>query len=203
MNTEERLANLEALLPLVERELADVKRRNRRLLIAGLAGAGVAALSVIVLAVALTVHVEASANEARRREEAALNAAMAAARAPYVVRANGFILVDADGKVRATLTGDKNGPALRLCDENGKVRAGLGAFQDGPWLSLFDENEKGRAVLDALKDGPTLRLFDENGKGRAQLGAGWVTTADGRKITYAESSMRLFTSDGKVVWAAP
>jgi hypothetical protein len=35
------------------------------------------------------------------------------------------------------------------------------------------------------------------------LGAGQTITPDGRKITYPESSMRLFNPEGKVIWSVP
>ncbi len=56
-------------------------------------------------------------------------------------------------------------------DDNGKTRAELVINKDGPSLSLFDKNGNPRALLSALKDGPRLELFDENGKPRAGLAA--------------------------------
>jgi len=76
MNTEERLANL-------ERELAHVKRHNRRLLVAALLVAGAA--------------VAASAWIGTPGKVLAENGA----KAPNVLRASEFIVEDADGTVRA------------------------------------------------------------------------------------------------------
>lgn len=115
----------------------------------------------------------------------------------------GLRLSDENGKVRAGLSALKEGPALALFDENGNVRAGLSALKGGPRLDLYDENGKNRAGLGVAKDGPLLELYDENGKPRAQLGAGLVTMPDGRKITYAESSIRLSNAEAKVIWQAP
>jgi hypothetical protein len=173
MNSEERLANL-------ERELGHVKRHNRQLVNAGLAIAGVAALSTIVLAVFLILHVVG--NE--------------------VVDAKGFSLHDADGKVRAVLSVDKNGPALVLLDENGKFRAILRVIKDEAALCLYDKNGI-RAVLGAVEDGAGLQLSDVNGKPRASFGAGYTTMPDGRKITYPESSIRLSNPEAQTIWAAP
>jgi len=113
MNTEERLANLEALLPLVERELAQLKRRNRRLLVFTLVAAGVTVVAAAWIGTPANVLAES------------------AAKAPNVIRANGFILEDADGKVRAKLAVEKDGPRLDLYDENGKRGAGLGPTTAG------------------------------------------------------------------------
>jgi len=120
MIIEERLANLEALLPLVERELARVKRRNRRVLVFALVAAGVAVVAVAWIGMPGKVLAESGA------------------KAPNVVRANGFVLEDADGKVRAMLAVTKDGPILYLDDENGKPRIALGIYKDGPRLRLLD-----------------------------------------------------------------
>jgi hypothetical protein len=222
MNTEERLANL-------ERELAQVKRRNRHLLLFAFVAAGVAVVAAAWIGTPGNVLAENGA------------------KAPNVVRANEFILEDADGKGRATLSVLSDGPALRLAnakgkicavlsvtkdtpklgliDENGKVRAALGATKDGAVLVLSDENDKARArlaldkdgpvlelsdekgkdraVLSALKDGPSLDLFDEKGKGRAALGSSKSRSPDGRIISCPESSLLLIGPDEKVIWQAP
>ena len=54
---------------------------------------------------------------------------------PEVVRAQAFELVDADGRVRATL--DARG--LKILDANGTIRAKLGADTDGSGLVLLNE----------------------------------------------------------------
>jgi hypothetical protein len=228
MNTEERLANLEALLPLVERELAHVKRHNRRLLIAVGLAAGVFGL----------VWIGAAAGCKGQAPGGGV---------ATVIRAAQFVLEDENGKTRATLALTNDGPVLCLTDEKGNPRAVLTAFRVGPRLSLFDEkgkdcarlgankdgpvlaltDEKGnpravlgvnkygpalglydadgrvRAGLNALQAGPGLDLLDENGKVRASLGTGSATTTDGTKITYPESSIRLFNAEAKVIWLAP
>ena len=80
------------------------------------------------------------------------------------------LLMDENGKVRASLAGGTN-PAVQLSDENGRVRAGLivrnGGFRPGflgPGLQLFDANGKARAGLGVNRDGPFLGLSDENGQ---------------------------------------
>jgi len=65
-------------------------------------------------------------------------------RSGKVIRANNFILEDANGKTRALLgmTGDT--PALSLCDESGKSRAVIGINENGnPGFALFDSKNSG------------------------------------------------------------
>lgn len=162
MTTEERLESL-------ERELAHVKRHNRRLVVFALVAAGVAVVAAAWIGTPGKVLAESGA------------------KALKVVRANEFILEDADGKVRATLGVDKDGSGLRLRDENGQIRAGLYVSADipldvagkgranlvvtkgGPGLYLLDENGGLRAWLQAFGDWSMLQLFDEKGKARAWL----------------------------------
>jgi len=130
-----------------------------------------------------------------------------------IVEAEGFVLKDAAGKVRAKLNVGKDGPGLTLADENkpraglnlfkdgvmldlydenGKIRVGLYVIKEGPGLVLHDENGKFQAKLNAYKDGPMLALYDENGKPRAGL----VVDKDGPLLT-------LYDKNGKVVWGEP
>jgi hypothetical protein len=104
--------------------------------------------------------------EVVERELAELKATQAQ-RIGKVIRAKRFIVEDENGKTRAELSINKDGPSLSLFDKNGNPRALLSAIKDGPRLELFDENGTPRAGLSALKDGPMLSLFDENGKPRS------------------------------------
>ncbi len=56
------------------------------------------------------------------------------------VRARRFTLVDKNGKARAVLSVDDEGPNLVLVDESGKVRAEMGIGKKGPWLAMWDGN---------------------------------------------------------------
>ncbi len=145
----------------VEERLTQLERKNRRLTLAMLL-TGVAAALVVMIGMA--------------RSDAV----------PDLVRAHRFELLDENGKMRAALGVDKDGPGLVLRDQNekaraalavykkgsgldltdeaGKVRAALVVDKKGPWLALLDENEKVRATLDATKDGSGLELRDENGR---------------------------------------
>jgi hypothetical protein len=176
MTIEERLEKL-------ERELSRAKFRNRWLL----AGVGLAVgIGLVAWAFGPTAALAQSTRAALTE-----------------VRANSFILEDENGKVRAMLITTKDGPRLSLLDENGKPRAGLGVSKDGPSLSLYDENGKDRAGMAMTKDGPKLGLFDENGVRRTMLGAASTVTPEGKTITYPESSLLLFSPDGKTIWSAP
>jgi hypothetical protein len=59
-----------------------------------------------------------------------------------IVEAEGFVLKDAAGKVRAELAVDKDGPRLGLRDEAGRTRAELAVGKYGPRLVQYDENGK-------------------------------------------------------------
>jgi len=56
------------------------------------------------------------------------------------VRARKFTLADENGKARAVLSLDKEGPNLALLDENGMVRAEMGIGKDGPWMAMWDRH---------------------------------------------------------------
>jgi hypothetical protein len=216
MNTEERLESL-------EREVARAKRRNRWVL----AAVGLGALAWAMMGAAPASGPSPQAVPVGKSGPAADKIAdpQPGPVGPKVIRANKFIVEDADGKERATLDVIKNmpllclydengglrvqlfaskvGPAMILVDENGGLRAELCAYADAPALRLFDENKKPRANLSATTVGPVLELCDEKGKLRAGLGVAKRTTPDGRTIIYPESSLFLCGPDGKEIWKAP
>ena len=57
-----------------------------------------------------------------------------------ILDAEGLIIRDANGKVRATLTVTETGSRLDLCDVNGKPRAVLQVTEAGPAIDFFDAN---------------------------------------------------------------
>lgn len=82
-----------------------------------------------------------------------------------VVRTQRLEVVDANGKVRASIAPETFGYSLSLNDENGKNRLGLIAGNAGSGLGMYDETGRPRAVLSALQQTPTtLRLSDAKGK---------------------------------------
>ena len=76
------------------------------------------------------------------------------------VRARRFVLVDENGKTRATLNVDKAGPGLNLYDENEKIRASLSVMKGGPCLCLYDKLGK--------RDAPCWAW--------TRTGRGWLTS---------------------------
>ena len=104
-----------AELAAVVARLEKVERQNRRLRGAGIAVAVLAAAGLLMGQAMPTVR---------------------------IVQAEGFQLKDGQGKVRAGLGMDKEGPVLFLADENGKPRAELAVGKAGPGLGLYDENGK-------------------------------------------------------------
>jgi hypothetical protein len=114
-----------------------------------------------------------------------------------VVEARQFVLRDADGRARAILRMDADGPVLAMHHEEGKAsvrvaatktggsllfrdarglpRAALGLIGDRghPQLGLQDENARGVVTVgwvQNIDEGPLVRVHDENGKPRAVFG---------------------------------
>jgi hypothetical protein len=156
MTVEERLEKL-------ERELAAAKRNNRRLLIAAGLLVGISALAWLITGSAGIVQAQ-EAEEVPNLEILETG---------NIIRANGFILEDAEGRTRAELVMTEGEPRLRLLDEYGKNRAVLGMNEVKkeiglfllPGLGLYDENGVHRAML--LED--SLNLYNEDGVRWAQL----------------------------------
>jgi len=160
MTTDERLEKL-------ERELSGARARFRWLVV----GAGLCFMSVAVI----YAYGQYKNTFLPRATEASKE-----------LRANNFVLEDANGKPRASLGMDEDGLVLRLkygngniraalclhddkvvlslSDNNGKPRAVLGLTQKMSMLCLYDEREEARATLAVLADGPHLVLRDEKGK---------------------------------------
>ena len=198
MTTEERLAKL-------ERELGRVKRRSRWLMAALVLGLG-----ALVLVWALAGG-PPSAETPRWAEAPPIT--RFAELDVLEVRAQRLVLVDDEGKVRATLgpastirailAADK-GPRLSLYDAAGKERVTLSVTADGPRLDLFDAEGKGRAGLVVFKDVPNLSLWDEASRCRASL----AMTADGPGLTLFDAAGKgratlgagqIVLPDGKIV----
>jgi len=79
------------------------------------------------------------------------------------IKARRFVVVDAQGKLRALLgVGDDGTPELSMSDVQGKPRASLHVAADGrPTLGMSDAQGKPRAVLGVAADGaPRLGMFD-------------------------------------------
>jgi len=199
MSIEERLEDM-------EREVGRQKRRSRWLLGAILVLAG----GLVAAGVFKTMIIPAQAQTAGTAK---------------FIRARSILVEDENGKLRASLTVDKDGPALRLWNEKGEGGAVLIVGKDGPWLTfydeksprvllmvdkggpwlgLFDENGKTRAWLAVDKDGPALRLRDENDKLRAWLAVDkdgpWLTLGDENgKSRFVAGKTKTVSPDGKTI----
>jgi hypothetical protein len=198
MSTEERLEKLEY-------ELIVTHRSNRRIMVA------LIILVIAWLSNALFFNTTVSAQDKDDIYP--------------IIRTNGLILIDENGKSRAGLFMLSDGPAFGLNDENEKPLLILKAGQKRTALDLFDENVKSRVSLSINKSGAGLALADENGKPRGRVGidntgvniilcdkngtvrtvvgATQTKTPDGKTVTNPESSIILYGPDGEVAWQAP
>jgi hypothetical protein len=204
MTTDERIENL-------EKGLASARRLNRWLL----AAVGLA-LGVWILAGTFGPT---------------MAAAPAGGAAVKEIRANRFVVEDANGKPRASLEVFNDNPRLALYDESDKPLASLCANKDGGLLSL---GGKAIAALNTGKTGAALMLMDMNGKLKnVMLGAAFglsladengkrrvslSTDKDGPKLVLEDENgqgrvglgapkdgpaLLLADEKGKVIWHAP
>ncbi|MFW6189469.1 MAG: hypothetical protein ACOC7T_03465 [Planctomycetota bacterium] len=75
-----------------------------------------------------------------------------------------FQLVDGEGRVRARLSYEEDGPGLSMIDEEGTTRARLGLDEDEPHLRLYDMFGEERMVLRLENQQPRLRFLDQYGE---------------------------------------
>jgi hypothetical protein len=80
-----------------------------------------------------------------------------------------LILHDAEGNIRAVLRVSPEGPALHLLDAKTKAGLELTVGDSGPNVSLFDVNGKQRLSQEVIESGPGLKLVNENGKSAVAL----------------------------------
>jgi len=146
----------------------------------------------------------------------------------HEIRANRFVVTDANGRSRATFGFTQSGLGLRLLDQNdnllaklavvdgaprvelldkeGVRRVNLGLYvDDDPALILHDADGDMRLVMKASEAGPTLTLLDDNKQSRAILGAFMDTDryGDSDPVQRPESSLRMYDPDGELLWTCP
>lgn len=92
-----------------------------------------------------------------------------AAKAPEVIQAKRFALVDDNGKVRASLDSIGDFPGLALYDKAGKLRTLLANGDDNSGLTFFDKAGRMREALGLAGNDTALALYDEAGKTRVFL----------------------------------
>lgn len=180
--------------------LEKLERQNRRMKLAG--------LGAIVIAGAFFLMGQASGP--RTQDE---------------VRARSFVVVDAQGKPRATLNMYIGQPRLALTDANGITRASVAVSSRGPAVLLADANKKAVALLSVQLNGPRLDLvgvdetqgasFEVSGQGpglqlndangfETDIGViGLTNPLIGETRTTSAASILLFGKDKKVLWSAP
>lgn len=130
---------------------------------------------------------------AHRLTEDSRNAAYA--RAPAMVMAQNFVLVDAQGRPLVQLSAASDGAGLVVLDQRGKPRAAVIVTKTGePGIKLYDTNGAVRAAIEVSTDDQAgLALYDPKGHARAAL----VSKATG------ESSLVLLDETGKQVASLP
>jgi hypothetical protein len=127
-----------------------------------------------------------------------------AEKAPGVVQAKSFELVDDNGRVGASLGSAGDVTSLAFYDKKGKPRASLGNSGDATFLAFYDKTGKTtRVALSTTGDNASLRLNDEAGKMRAVLGNWALKLANGPTEHREASSLVLLNEQGNVLWKAP
>jgi len=191
------------LLSITQR-LEKLERQNRWLKVAG---------SIFVLVVASLVFTAQAPSKKRvEANEFILRDAEGRVSAELLSTGAGASLgmYDPRGQLRAVLAVGKYGPGLVLVDANGKIRATFGLDdEEGPSLLQLDANGTRR-----LEIANQLRLFDANAKARVVLG----TTAEAAQIGFnyidqtppmvlgagnSGPALMMFNTEGKTVWLAP
>lgn len=136
----------------LQRRVEQLERRNRRLQRFGLAA--VVAVGLVVLSgQAMPPAAEPTPTE------------------PKMTVAQGFRLVDADGKPRGELVMAAEGPQLRLLDAEGEERLTLSAAGNRAALDVYD-TDKRRASLEVADGDASATVLSAQGNARAMLSAG-------------------------------
>ncbi len=111
---------------------------------------------------------------------------------PKTMQAQKFVVVDADGRTRASLGMFLDEPELKLYDAEGKTRVWLMALREQSGIRVLDSKGSVLAGFGVSEVGPAVGLKDQNGKVSANL----IVKAAGPEFS-------LFGSDGKLLWSAP
>jgi len=111
---------------------------------------------------------------------------------PRNVTASSFELVDADGRVRATLTMGEDGPRMTLKDEAGVDRISISHEKEGTGMFIADAEGTTRiGVAQWAHGGGGFALHGPKSKGAAVL------------YLKGEGSLRFFDADGTVTAQVP
>ena len=206
---------LDGLLSRVER----LERENRRL------KRGALALLLLVVSVGLMAQTRQStpaAGSSQRRRAPAPGSS-----GPTAIEAQGFILKDSNGHVRAELGLTGSTPSLKFRDERGSALVTLALNSDapgGPLLLLSDPQHHASVALSVLEhagpqfsltgeradiqlhmavapDGTTLELSDKDGF-TTSIGSG-VVAKNGQAKQTSAASIVLYGKQRKVLWSVP
>ena len=213
--------------------LARIARLERQNLILkrGALAVLVCGVSLFIVSLGLMGQTTQKKPPAARAAKPAAPAAPAAP-APVVLPANieaqSFILKDANGRVRAELYMDGEGPSLKFLDQNGSSLVGLSlrdAVPSGPFLllsdpqhhasasisvasgegsqlSLIGERADIQAHIGVTPDGTAVELSDKDGF-TTSIGNGVQAGRNGQVKKTSAASVTLFNKDRKVLWTAP
>jgi hypothetical protein len=212
--------------------IARLERQNRTLKRGALAVlVTVAALFVASLGLLGQATTQKKTPAPRAAKPAATPAAPAAP-PPVVLPANieaqSFTLKDANGRARAELYMDGEGPSLKLLDPSGAALVSLSlrdvspggpflllsdpqhhaslsmsvAAGEGSQLSLIGERADIQAHIGVTPDGTALELSDKDGF-TTSIGNGVQAAKNGQVKKTSAASVTLFNKDRKVLWTAP
>jgi hypothetical protein len=147
---------------------------------------------------------------------------------PKILEAEGFILKDSNGRVRAELSMSGTGPSFKLHDESGATLVTLslndgqpgGPFLllsdpqhhaslnmsvldgGGSQLSLIGERPDIQLHLGVAPGGTSFELSDKDGFGTA-VGNTTQTAKNGKVKNTSAASVVLFDKERKTVWSTP
>jgi hypothetical protein len=201
--------------------IARLERANRRL------KQGAIVFLVMIASAGLMAQTRQSAPAASQRPKGRAAApAPAAPAGPTAVEAQGFILKDANGKVRAELGLTGGTPSLKFRDESGSalVSLSLNEGPGGPVLLLSDPQHHASVALSVLEkagpqlsltgeradiqlrmgvspDGTTLELSDKEGF-TTSIGNG-IVPKNGQVKKTSAASIVLYNKERKVLWSQP
>lgn len=200
-----------------------LERENRRF------KRGAIVFLVMIASVGLMAQTRQSAPASGQKPKARTPAAPAAAAAPAgptAVEAQGFILKDANGKVRAELGLAGGSPSLKFRDESGSALVSLSLNEGpaGPVLLLSDPQHHASVALSVLeKAGPQLSLTGERADIQLRMGVtpdgtalelsdkdGFTTSIgngivpkNGQVKKTSAASIVLYNKERKVLWSQP
>lgn len=126
-----------------------------------------------------------------------------------VVQARCFELVDANGRVCATLGTDFKGPYLNFYDNNGKIRASMALGKSGtPAINLTDDNGRDTRITtpkhtDAIDQGILLMStrWSSNSKGQRFICGALINNSE-KPFKLVKVNINVYDIQGKLLGVA-